>query len=120
MIRKNDRAFFYVLEAKMKTVINGVYYDTAQARPLATIAFAVHGVTAEESAYQMPDGHCFLVRRIGGKETSCWRSRHKTCAAGSSSARTIPPIFGWVRTRSDHVHILFLPLLSRRLGAFSP
>ena len=95
MIRKNDRAFFYVLEAKMKTVINGVYYDTAQARPLATIAFAVHGVTAVESAYQMPDGHCFLVRRIGGKETSCWRSRHKTCAAGSSSARTIPPIFGW-------------------------
>ena len=67
----------------MKTVINGVYYDTAQARPLATIAFAVHGVTAEESAYQRPDGHCVLVRRIGGKETAllavsaqdlrCWK-----------------------------------------------
>ncbi len=54
----------------MKTIVNGICYDTAAARVLSTYYFSLHGVPVEESAYQMPDGACFIVRRINGNDTA--------------------------------------------------
>ena len=54
----------------MKLVVNGIYCDTAVARPLSTNCFSLHGIAAEETAYRMPDGQHFIVRRINGQETA--------------------------------------------------
>lgn len=54
----------------MKTVVNNICYDTSAARPISTSHFSLHGISAEETAYQMPDGHRFIVRRLNGQETA--------------------------------------------------
>ncbi len=52
----------------MKTVVNGVFYDTSIARPISVNCFSIRGLATEETIYCMPDGHHFIIRRIGGKE----------------------------------------------------
>ena len=54
----------------MKTVVDGVYYDTCAARPLSVNCFSLHGIAVDETAYCMPKGHHFIVRRIDGQETA--------------------------------------------------
>lgn len=54
----------------MKKVVNGIVYDSAAAQPLLTHRFSLHGIRAEETAYQMPEGYPFIVRRINGQETA--------------------------------------------------
>lgn len=54
----------------MKTVINGIYYDTTTAQTLSTKCFSLHGISAQETAYRMSDGHHFIVRCINGQETA--------------------------------------------------
>ncbi len=45
----------------MKTYINGIVYDTGAARPIATGCFSLHGITVEETVYQMPAGQHQLL-----------------------------------------------------------
>lgn len=66
---KNNRAFL-CLEGLIKKVVNGIVYDSAAAQPLLTHRFSLHGIRAEETAYQMPEGYPFIVRRINGQETA--------------------------------------------------
>ncbi len=54
----------------MKTVIKGIYYDTCAARLISANCFSLHGIAAEETAYCMPNGNHFIVRRIDGQETA--------------------------------------------------
>lgn len=54
----------------MKTILEGVLYDTETAHPLASVCFSLHGITVEETACRTPEGRCFIVRRIGGQETA--------------------------------------------------
>nr|WP_143259625.1 hypothetical protein [Anaerofilum sp. An201] len=54
----------------MKKIVNGIWYDTGAARMLSTYYFFLDKIPMEESAYQMPDGACFIVRRINGSETA--------------------------------------------------
>ena len=71
----------------MKTVVDGIYYDTAIAQLLSANCISLHGIAAEETAYCMPDGHHFIVRRINGQETAllpataedilCWEQYRK-------------------------------------------
>lgn len=49
---------------------NGIYYDTSTASAIAASCFSLHGMTVEETAYCMPEGQLFLVRRINGQETA--------------------------------------------------
>ena len=85
--------FDKVFPPRTITLANGKQIKKPRSRaPLyAVVLLVMAAVSVEVTGFDLG----VLVRRIGGKETSCWRSRHKTCAAGSSSARTIPPIFGW-------------------------
>ncbi|HIV17821.1 MAG TPA: hypothetical protein IAC82_00680 [Candidatus Merdivicinus intestinigallinarum] len=52
----------------MKAVVNGIYYDTLSAQPLSANCCSLGGILAEETAYQMPEGHYFIVRRVNGEE----------------------------------------------------
>ena len=75
----------------MKTVVDGIYYDTAIAQLLSANCISLHGIAAEETAYCMPDGHHFIVRRINGQETAllpkntedllCWKQYRRKLPA---------------------------------------
>ena len=70
----------------MKTYINGICYDTDAAQPIASVCFSLRGTEVEETAYQMPNGRCFIIRRSRGRETGvfpvnaediCWWKQHR-------------------------------------------
>ena len=75
----------------MKTVVDGIYYDTAIAQLLSANCISLHGIAAEETAYCMPDGHHFIVRRSS-------RKIRKIFCAGSSIAESYLHSYGLNKT----------------------